>query len=124
MAENNDEKLVFIVTHAAEHADKCSLPFVLANAALAMDTPCSVILQSDAVLVAQKGYARHVKAHGLPPLSQLMDDYIEQGGRLYVCKPCFDSREMKKEELLDICELVTSGFVIDECTTAKNVVCY
>ena len=71
MPENEEqeqtEKIVVIATHGVEDPERASLPFVVANAALAMDVQAVVILQGTAVILAKKGCYEHVFAAGLPP---------------------------------------------------------
>jgi hypothetical protein len=52
-----EEKILYVSTHGDEKMDKASVPFVLANAAMAMDTKATVILQTNAVVFAKKGFA-------------------------------------------------------------------
>ena len=118
------EKLIFIMTHGSCDPELSTLPVVMANASLAMDVEAKIIMQGDAVMMAQKGYTQHVNAQGFAPLQELFDSYASQGGKLYVCTPCCDTRNIKKEDLVENAELVTSGFVIDECTSATNVLTY
>ena len=85
MDEANVEKIVIIATHGGEDPERACLPFVLANASLAMDTQAVVILQGTAVTLAKKGCYEHVFAAGLPPLKELVDSFMELGGTLLVC---------------------------------------
>jgi len=123
MSDDN-ESLVVIATHGPEDAERSTLAFVMANAAMAMDVDCKVILQAGGVFLAQKGVAEHVRAPSLAPLADLMKSYAEQGGKLYVCTPCCQARNLTKDDLLENCEFVTSGFVIDEVLKAKSCMNY
>jgi len=40
-----------------------------------------------------------VTAAGLPPLKELMDSFIEQGGSFLICTPCIQERNIKPEML-------------------------
>jgi len=121
---DSEDKMVIVMTCGADDHDRATIAFVMANAALAMDVECKVILQASAVMLARTGIAHHVHAPNLPPLEELLASYKEQGGRLYVCTPCCLSRKIEKGDLVDNAEMVTSGFVIDETTAAKTVLCY
>ena len=76
------EKLVFVDTCAAEQAEKACFPFLLATAAQSMDLEAVVVLQSDGVWLAQKGYAERISVPGFVPLKQLVDSYVANGGKL------------------------------------------
>lgn len=123
MAEKK-EKLIFITTCAEENPDKATLPFVLGNAALAMDVEVIVVLQSMGVYLAMKQYARHVKASGLPALEELRDLFLEHGGKLWVCDPCIQARQIAPEELIEGAEVVAGATLVDGMLDAKSVVAY
>jgi predicted peroxiredoxin len=78
------EKIVLVATHAAEHPEKATFPFLLATAAQAMDVEAVVILQGVGGFLAKKGYAEHVLVPGLTPLKTLMDTYVANGGTILV----------------------------------------
>jgi predicted peroxiredoxin len=118
------ETLIFVVTSAEEHPEKATIPFVLANAALAMDTEAIVILQTTGVYLGMKEYARHVHAAGFPPLQELMDAFQEGGGKLYVCDPCIKARQILPEDLIEGAQIVAGATLIDAFLDAKNVVVY
>jgi predicted peroxiredoxin len=74
------EKIVFVATHAGEDPERASFPLMLANAAQAMDVEAVVVLQSDGVYLAKKGYADNITVPGFTPLKQLIDSYVANGG--------------------------------------------
>ena len=124
MAEEKQEKIVYVATHGPEDPERASLPFVLGNAALAMDVEAIVIFQGPSVLLACGDCRNHVFSGGLPPLHELMESFVELGGKIYVCGPCIDSRGIKKEDLMEGAEVVTAGVVTDAMLTANAVVSY
>ena len=75
------EKLVFVATHAEEEPELASFPFLLANAAQSMDVEAVVVLQSNGVWMAQKGYAEKISVPGFTPVKELMDSYVANGGK-------------------------------------------
>ena len=123
MGEKKD-KLVFVATCAEEHPEKATIPFVLANAALAMDVEAVVVLQMTGVYLAMNKYARHVQAGGFPPLQELMEAFLEEGGKIYVCDPCIQVRQIEPSELIEGAEIVAGALLIDAFMEARNVVVY
>ena len=59
MSDSTIEKNLYIATCAGDSPEKAAMPFVMANAALAMDVQATVCLQGNGVYLAQKGYAKH-----------------------------------------------------------------
>ncbi len=123
MPEKTD-KLVYIVTVGGESPEKATLPFVMANAALAMDAEAVIVLQSTGVFLAQKGYGEHIFAAGLAPFSDLMEAFREDGGRLLVCVPCMRERKLEQEDMIEGVELVAAAAITKELLSASNVLVY
>ena len=124
MSENKKQKILYIATHGPDDPERATLPFVLGNAALAMDVEPVIALQGTAVLLARKNCAEHVFAGGLPPLKTLFDSYMEMGGRLLVCSPCIQSRKIDPVELVEGAEIVAAATMISEILSAKAVLNY
>lgn len=118
------EKVVIMATHGPEDRERATLPFVMATAAQVMDYEAVVILQGSGVLLAQKNVYDHIFASGLPKLKDLMATFLEAGGKLLVCTPCVQEREIDKSMLLDEAQLVAGARVIQEVATAKATLNY
>src|SRR5208283_4485397 len=100
------EKMVIFATHGAEDPEKATLPFVVGNAALAMDVQVTVILQSHGVTLATKGIYEHILFPGFDPLKKMVDSFIEFGGNILVCIPCIEARKITPELLIEKAQLV------------------
>jgi uncharacterized protein involved in oxidation of intracellular sulfur len=124
MAETTEEKIVIIGTHGGKEPDLASLPFVVANAALAMDVKTTVILQGDAVTLAVKGAGGNIQGIGFPPLKELMASYFGQGGKLLLCTPCIKGRNIAPETLVAEGTLIAGARVVQESLEAKAVLNY
>jgi len=119
------EKLVIMLTHGPDHPEHASIPFVMAVAALASDVEVVVGLQASGVELAVKGVAEGVNAEAFPPLSKLMSDYQELGGKLLLCGPCVKSRHLDVENgLVENAEVVAAARFIAEVTSATNALVY
>lgn len=119
-----EEKVVYIATHAGEDPERASLPFVLANAALAMDMKAVVALQGTGVYLAKKGYIENVFAAGLPPLKELVEQFLELGGKLLVCAPCIKERQIKEEDLINSAEIMAAAMLTQELLSASIMLVY
>ena len=118
------EKIVIFATHGPEDPDRASFPFLMGNAALAMDSQAIIVLQGTGVFLAKKGCYEHVLAAGLPPLKELVQSFVELGGKIWVCIPCIEERKITKDMLLDGAELAKSGKVILEVLDANATLNY
>jgi predicted peroxiredoxin len=126
MNDNKPEKILYIGTCAGEDSEKAAMPFVMANAAMAMDMEAVVCLQGNAVYLAQKGYAeRMTKPGGFPPVKKLLDDFLSLGGRLLVCVPCIKERNIEEStDLIDGARTTAAGALNIEAIEAEAVFIY
>jgi predicted peroxiredoxin len=104
------EKIIYFCTHGGEDAEKASICFAMASAAIALDVDTTVALQGSGVYLAQKGYIEHVPATGgFAPLTKLITDYMELGGKLMVCKPCIEDRKIEESDLISGAQVTAGG---------------
>ena len=125
MAENKEEKILYIGTCAGDDPEKAAMPFVMACAALAMDIKATVVLQGNAVYLAQKGYTeKMLPGGGFPPMKELLASFMELGGELKVCVPCIKSRHIEESELVEGSQTTAAGALNIEAIEAKAVLVY
>jgi predicted peroxiredoxin len=93
-------KFCVSLTAAKENADKATVAFVVANAAVASDKDTVVFLSTEAVRLAVVGYADDIAEEGFAPLKQLMSNFAAAGGKIYVCSPCFRKRKLDETALV------------------------
>ena len=120
------EKILYIGTNAGEDPEKAAMPFVMANAALAMDIEATVCLQGNGVYLALKGYTEKMTAPGgFPPLKKLVSEFIELGGKLLVCVPCIKERNIDEAtDLIEGAQTTAAGALNIEATESKAVFVY
>jgi len=124
MSEEKSEKLIIFGTHGPEDPERATLPFVIGNAALVMEVKVTIMLQGTAVIVAKKGCYEHVFAAGLPPLKELLDSFIEQGGTLLVCTPCIQERKITPDMLIETAKPVKAGRAVMEIMESNATMTY
>ncbi len=111
MSDQEVEKILYFGTCAGDDPEKAAMPFVMANAALAMDIEATVCLQGNGVYLAQKGYTeKMLPPGGFPPLTKLVADFIELGGKLLVCAPCIKERNIdENSDLVEGAGITAAG---------------
>lgn len=124
MEESKPEKIVIFATHGPEDPERATLPFVCANAALAMDVQVTIILQGMGVLLAKKGCYEHVFCAGFDPLKKQVDDFLDFGGKIFVCIPCIQERKISTDMLIEKAEPTKAGRVVQEALEAQAVINY
>lgn len=117
-------KLMISLTCAKDNTDKATVAFVVANAAVASDVETVVFLSTEAVRLSQKGYADDVHEEGFKPLRELMADFAEFGGSIYVCSPCFKKRGLDEQNLVDGAAIVGGAKAVEFLTTGASCISY
>ncbi len=119
------EKLILMCTHGPEDPERATIPFVMATAAQASDVETLIGFQASGVMLVRNGCAEHVFAAGFPPLKDLMDAFVEAGGKMYVCGPCVQSRKLDPaKDFVAGAQVVNAATFVKEVTEATNVLVY
>lgn len=108
-----------MVNYAKDNIDKATIGFTLANAGLESGERVSIILASEGVLLATKGYADDIN-NGEPfkPLKELILSVLKQGGSISACIPCMKKRGLEENQVLSDINLIGGPDVIrimNEC---------
>ncbi|MGA7181388.1 MAG: DsrE family protein [Thiobacillaceae bacterium] len=80
--------MVMLTSGDHDGGKRATLAFAAACAALSLDLDTHVFLIGDGSHWAYEGNSDPVSEPGFPPLSELMDDFIDLGGEIYICATC------------------------------------
>jgi predicted peroxiredoxin len=80
--------VVMLTAGLEDGGKRATLAFSAACAALAMDLDTILFMVGDGSHWAYEGAVEGVREPGFPPLENLMDSFVELGGRLCVCAAC------------------------------------
>jgi predicted peroxiredoxin len=103
MADN--ARVVVGCSHGDEDPDGVVVAYLTAGAALDQGREVVLWLSSDGVRLAIQGYADGIRADQDPPVARVHGQFIEKGGRFFVCPICFNERELYETQLVDNAEL-------------------
>jgi predicted peroxiredoxin len=103
MPENG--RVIVSCTHGAENPDSVVVSYLTAGAALDQGKDVVMWLSSEGVRLALRGYVDPIREGQEPPVSHVHDQFIEKGGRFYVCPICFNDRALDEGELVQNAEL-------------------
>ena len=98
MTDNN--KAVINLTTGHEDADKVTIAFLVATAALTKGKQVAMFLTKEAVRLGLPGYADAIESAGAPPVQRLFEQYRDGGGELLVCPICFHTRNLDEQTLV------------------------
>ena len=92
-------------THGEEDSDRVAVAYLTAGAALDQVKDVVMWLTVEGVRLALEGYVEPIRAGQEPPVERLHSQFIEKGGRFYVCPICFHERALDEADLVQGAEL-------------------
>lgn len=116
------ERMIFTCTHGKEEPERATLPFVAANVAATAGQQATVVCSIDAVWLGTSGGADGISAEGLPVLSELYEEFVGQGGEVWLCQSCTKPRGITEDKLAKGAAIVGAAKVIEELAAGAKAV--
>ncbi len=117
-------KFCVSLTNAKNDPDRATVGFVIANAAAGSDQETLVFLSTEGVRLAVDGYADDVHEEGFSPLKDLMANFVEAGGTIWVCSPCFKKRGLDEHALVTGATIVGGAKLVEFLASGAPCVTY
>jgi predicted peroxiredoxin len=92
-------------THGEEAPDRVVVSYLTAGAALDQGKQVVMWLTSEGVRLALQGYVDPIRSELDPPVKRVHDQFVEKGGRFFVCPVCFNERGLDAGDLVAGAEL-------------------
>jgi predicted peroxiredoxin len=92
-------------SHGEENPDAVVVSYLTAGAALDQGKEVVLWLTSEGVRLGLEGYVDPIREGMEPPVKRVHDQFIEKGGRFYVCPVCFKDRDLDEAQLVANAEL-------------------
>ncbi|MGH2731558.1 MAG: DsrE family protein [Actinomycetota bacterium] len=117
-------KFCVSLTSSSDNTDKATVAFVVANAAVASDKETMVFLSVEGVRISEAGFADDIHEEGFAPLKDLVDGFVDAGGIVWVCAPCFKKRGLNEEKLIDGATIVGGAKLVEFLSDGSPCVTY
>jgi predicted peroxiredoxin len=104
-AMTDNGRVIVGCTHGDEDPDRVVVAYLTAGAALDQGKDVVMWLTSEGVRLALRGYVDPIRDGLEPPVKRVHDQFIEKGGRFYVCPICFNERDLDQGDLVENAEL-------------------
>ena len=105
---SDTKKLVVIVTRGCDD-ERASVAWSVANGGIASGYQVTMFLVSAGADWARKGAADYARLNPLdPPVKDMMQTIMDNGGSIMVCPPCAKVRGYEPENLIEGAELAGS----------------
>lgn len=107
--ENTPKKLVIVASRGHDD-ERATVTWTVANGGLNSGQEVTMFLVSSAIDTVRKGAVDHVRMNPFdPPMKELVEGFLERGGRILACPPCAKVRGYSQEDLIDGVQIVGSA---------------
>lgn len=116
----NADLLITLTAHERD-ANNVTIAFTIGTKALEKGHSVEILLLSDAVHLASKGYADKINI-GPPfqPIKEILPTFLELGGKVKVCSACMEHNGVKREDIIDGIEVITADDVVNAIMNANK----
>lgn len=108
------ENYLFTLTAFGDDTDRVATPLVLANSALANGKDVLLWLTMGGVELAKKEAADSLIPKSFAPVSDLLESFMTNGGRIGVCPPCAKTHGITDDNIIENVELMGAVAMLDE----------
>ncbi|HEY6116914.1 MAG TPA: DsrE family protein [Candidatus Dormibacteraeota bacterium] len=115
-----NEKLIFNCTWGREDPERATLPFVAANVAATARQDAVALCTIEAVRLGTKGGTDGIEAAGLPKLCDLLNQFVANNGKVWLCGACTKPRGITEEQLAAGMTIVGAAKVVEEIVAGAN----
>ena len=100
-------------TRGKDDVERASLSFLVGNVALNSGQEATLLLTIEGVWVATKGYTDGLQATSFDPLSEMVQKFAANGGRIWVCGACAKPRGITQEHLVEGAQIVGAATAVE-----------
>ncbi|HEX6311672.1 MAG TPA: DsrE family protein [Acidimicrobiia bacterium] len=118
------DKLIFNCTSGKEHAERATLPFVAANVAATAGQDAVVLCTIEAVWLGTDGGTAGIAADGMPVLADLYDEFVGNGGQVWLCGACTKPRDIDDGQLAKGATIIGAAKVVEEIVAGARTVAF
>ncbi|MCP4358950.1 MAG: hypothetical protein GY796_13100 [Chloroflexi bacterium] len=111
-------------TCGKDDVERASLAFVVGNTALASGQEATLMLTISGVWVATKGYTDGLQADGFQPLGELVQDFIANNGRVWVCNACANPRQISADDLIEGAQMIGAATAVDALVSGAQTLSF
>ena len=94
------QKYLINIQEGENHLERATISLILAVTA-SKEHEAAMFVTSDAADLCVKGGAEGLVAKGLEPISGLMNQFVTNGGKIWLCKICAKVKGIKEEDLIE-----------------------
>jgi predicted peroxiredoxin len=97
---STDNKAAISLSTGLEDPERVTVAFLVAVGAAESGRPTMMFLTKEAVRLAVPGVGIATACEGCPPLAQLIERYLQAGGRYLVCSVCVKAKNLDADNFI------------------------
>lgn len=118
------DKLIFNCTYGKDDPERATLPFVAANIATTAGQDAVVLCTVDAVWLGTEGGTEGIASAGLPVLANLFEEFVANGGQVWLCGACTKPRGIGEERVAAGAKIVGAAKVVEEVVAGARTIAF
>lgn len=120
MAEQS-ELLLFPSSHGVEDPERATIPYIVGVTAAVSGKRAVVVCTVEAVRIGVPGVAETIEAEGLPPLVDLVRQFTDAGGEIWLCSACVVKRGITGDDLIPGASIVGAAQIVEALTVGRSI---
>jgi predicted peroxiredoxin len=118
------DTLIFNCTHGKEDPERATLPFVAANIAATAGQDSVVVCTIEAVWLGTERGTEGIAQPGLPVLKDLYQEFIDNGGQVWLCGACTKPRNITEDDVAKGATIVGAAKVVESVIAGAKTVAF
>ena len=98
------EKYLIHCQDGANHIERATISLTIATSA-SNTSEAVVFMSSDASALCVKGGADKLHEKGYEPLADLINQFVKNGGKIWLCRACAKAKGIAEKDLIDGAEI-------------------
>ena len=117
-------RILYIQTSGADTPERLYAPFVLAMTARSMDMDADIYFMIKGVTVVKRGAAEQIQAGNFPKLSEMWDQAIAAGAKIYICEQSTQLLGLERGDFIEEGKVVGALTLNDLAVDADAVITF
>jgi uncharacterized protein len=118
------ETLLFTCTHGKDDPERAILPFVAAKTAAVAGLSAVVLLTIEGVWLGTVGGRDGIEKEGFPALATVYDEFVANGGEVWLCGTCAKPRGITDEQLAPGAKITGAANIIEQIVAGAKPISF
>lgn len=116
--------LIFNCTHGSDDPERATLPFVAANVAATAGQQAVVVCTIDGVTLGTDAGIAGIASPDLPVLADLWDEFIGNGGEVWLCGACTKPRHITEDQVGKGATIVGAAKIVETVVNGARPIAF